>query len=75
MKEDSDLIKAINRRAFLRQAACAAVGTAAMSNCIRDMHLFNAALAQGPYTDYKALICLFLAGGNDSSRRRSGSPT
>jgi len=66
MKDDS-LLKAINRRLFIRQAACAAVGTAAMSNCVRDLHLMNAALAQGPFTDYKALVCIFLAGGNDSN--------
>ena len=56
-----------NRRGFIRNAACAALGTAAMGNCLRDLHFINAALAQGPYSDYKALICLFLAGGNDSN--------
>src|SRR5437773_2133106 len=66
MKNDT-LLKAINRRGFVRQAACAALGTAAMSNCIRDLHLFNAALAQGPFSDYKALVCLFLSGGNDAN--------
>ncbi len=66
MKEDS-LEKAINRRDFLRKAACAAVGTAAMGNCLRDLHFMNAALAQGPFSDYKALVCIFLAGGNDTN--------
>ncbi len=66
MKEDS-LDKAINRRDFIRRAACAAVGTAAMGNCLRDLHFMNAALAQGAFTDYKALVCIFLAGGNDSN--------
>lgn len=64
MKPDSLLT---NRRGFIRNAACAALGTAAMGNCLRDLHFINAALAQGPYSDYKALICLFLAGGNDSN--------
>ena len=64
MKHDSLLT---NRRNFIRQAACAALGTAAMKNCIRDLHFMNAALAQGPYSDYKALVCVFLSGGNDSN--------
>ena len=64
MKHDSLLT---TRRNFIRQAACAALGTTAMKNCIRDLHFMNAALAQGPYTDYKALVCIFLSGGNDSN--------
>ena len=56
-----------NRRNFIRQAACAALGTTAITNCIRDLHFINAALAQGPYADYKALVCVFLSGGNDSN--------
>lgn len=55
------------RRGFLRQAACAALGTAAVSHCIRDLHLINAALAQGPFSDYRALVLCFMAGGNDSN--------
>lgn len=66
MKQDSYLA-AMSRRRFIRQAACASLGTAAMSNCIRDLHLLNSALAAGPFTDYKALVCIFLAGGNDSN--------
>ena len=57
----------LNRRRFLRQASCAALGMGAMSNCIRDLLFFNSALAQGPFSDYKALVCLFLAGGNDAN--------
>ena len=59
----------LNRRDFIRQAACAAVGTAAMTSAIRDLRFMNAAVAQsgiGP-NDYKALVCIFLAGGNDSN--------
>ncbi len=57
------------RRGFIRQALCAAVGTAAMSNTIRDLRFMNAAMAQSVSTisDYKALICIFLNGGNDSN--------
>src|SRR4029434_5724450 len=56
------------RRSFLRQASCAAVGTWALSSTIRDLRLINAAMAQqAPPTDYKALVCLFLSGGNDAN--------
>ena len=57
----------ISRREFIRRAACAAVGTAAMTAAIRDLRFMNAAVAQTNITDYKALICIFLAGGNDSN--------
>jgi uncharacterized protein (DUF1501 family) len=57
----------ITRRKFLRQAACAAVGTVAMSSTIRDLRFINAAVAQSNINDYKALVCIFLQGGNDSN--------
>src|SRR6266852_6703325 len=57
----------LSRRQFIRQAACAAVGTAAMTSAIRDLRFMNAAVAQSNITDYKALVCIFLAGGNDSN--------
>ncbi|MEM7133572.1 MAG: DUF1501 domain-containing protein [Chloroflexota bacterium] len=58
----------LNRRAFIRQSACAALGATAMVNTLSYLHLTNAALAQSsPTSDYKALVCLFLAGGNDSN--------
>jgi uncharacterized protein (DUF1501 family) len=55
------------RREFLRQAACAAVGTAALTSAIRDLRFMNAAVAQTGINDYKALVCVFLSGGNDSN--------
>ncbi len=60
-------LSVITRREFLRRAACAAVGTAAMTSAIRDLRFMNAAVAQSNITDYKALVCIFLAGGNDSN--------
>ncbi len=60
--------KTSTRRDFIRQASCAAVGTWAIKSTIRDLHLINAAVAQsGSFTDYKAIVCLFLAGGNDAN--------
>lgn len=55
------------RREFIRQAACAALGTAALTSAIRDLRFMNAAVAQSNITDYKALLCVFLTGGNDSN--------
>src|SRR5277367_6648222 len=60
-------VSVITRRDFIRQAACAAVGTAAMTSTIRDLRFMNAAVAQSNITDYKALVCIFLQGGNDSN--------
>jgi uncharacterized protein (DUF1501 family) len=60
-------ISDISRRDFLRRAACAAVGTVAMSAAIRDLRLMNAAVAQSNISDYKALVCIFLQGGDDSN--------
>jgi uncharacterized protein (DUF1501 family) len=55
------------RRGFLRQATCAALGTAALTSAIRDLRFMNAAMAQTSISDYKALVCVFLQGGNDSN--------
>jgi uncharacterized protein (DUF1501 family) len=55
------------RRDFLRQAACAAVGALSARATIRDLSLINTGAGQETFTDYKALVCIFLAGGNDSN--------
>ena len=60
-------ISVITRRDFIRRAACAAVGTAAMTSAIRDLRFMNAAVAQTNINDYKALVCIFMSGGNDSN--------
>jgi uncharacterized protein (DUF1501 family) len=64
---DQQSFSKYSRRDFIRQAACAAVGTAAMTSAIRDLRFMNAAVAQSNISDYKALVCIFLAGGNDSN--------
>jgi len=53
------------RRTFIRQAACAALGTTGLLNTIFDLRKLSA--ATGPGGDYKALVCLFLYGGNDAN--------
>ena len=58
----------LTRRSFMSRAACAGMGTAAISHTIQDLRLVNSAMAaQGPVSGYKALVCLFLGGGNDSN--------
>jgi uncharacterized protein (DUF1501 family) len=61
------LSKYSTRREFIRRAACAAIGTASLTSAIRDLRFMNAAVAQTNITDYKALVCIFLQGGNDSN--------
>src|SRR6185436_6422252 len=57
-----------SRREFLR-AACAGVTATALLSTIRDLRLINAAAADGLPADapYRALVCLFLFGGNDAN--------
>jgi len=67
--EPKDYSSFRTRRSFIRQGICAALGTAALTNMLRDLRFINSAVAQsaGGITDYKALICIFLQGGNDSN--------
>jgi uncharacterized protein (DUF1501 family) len=53
---------AVNRRSFIKYASLAAAGNAA---ALRPFGALNA-LAQTA-TDYKALVCVFLYGGNDAN--------
>src|SRR4030095_801520 len=55
------------RRDFFRHAPRAAVGTISIATTLRDLRFINAAVAQNLLTDYKALVCIFLSGGNDSN--------
>ena len=57
-----------SRRRFLRTASVVSgsVGTAAAPFAL-NLASLNTAAAQGAPSDYKAIICMFLYGGNDSS--------
>ncbi|HVT60320.1 MAG TPA: DUF1501 domain-containing protein [Thermoanaerobaculia bacterium] len=52
------------RRQFIRQSVCAAVGMTSLASTVFDLRRVAAA---APLTaaDYKALVCVFLYGGND----------
>jgi uncharacterized protein (DUF1501 family) len=54
------------RRTFLRRAACAALGASGVLSTIGDLRKLSAATTMLS-SDYKALVCLFLHGGNDGN--------
>ncbi|MBL9142466.1 MAG: DUF1501 domain-containing protein [Verrucomicrobiaceae bacterium] len=56
-----------NRRDFMLQTSCASLGITSLVNTLTQLKLTGAAAAQSGGEDYKALICLFLNGGNDSN--------
>ncbi|HET8941521.1 MAG TPA: DUF1501 domain-containing protein [Rudaea sp.] len=60
-----------SRRNFLRLSACSSLACATGGALFGQLSLMNSLLAAScpgypPVDDYKALVCLFLAGGNDS---------
>ena len=56
---------AITRRDFLRSSACA-VGSMALASSIDTFSVVQALTPQG-VTGYKALVCVFMNGGNDGN--------
>ena len=58
----------LTRRDFLGQASCAAVGSLGLLSTLLNLRMANSAAAQGLPVgeDYRALVCLFFAGGMDS---------
>ena len=56
--------RAITRRAFL--GGCAAMGTTTLFSGLSQLALTSRAAAQTAPGDYRALVCILLAGGNDS---------
>lgn len=57
----------VSRRSFLRQASCAGVSAVPLLNTILNLKLAGSIAAAEPGPgDYRALVCVFLEGGNDS---------
>lgn len=58
----------LSRRRFLGEMSCSAVGAASLFSSLSSLRLMGAGAMSSSETptDYKALVCLFLAGGNDS---------
>ncbi|HEY1765720.1 MAG TPA: DUF1501 domain-containing protein, partial [Opitutaceae bacterium] len=59
-------INDLTRRRFIGRA-CAAVGATGMLSALAQLRVIGALAADSAPSDYKALICLFLYGGNDSN--------
>lgn len=61
----------MQRRQFIRQACCAAVGSTGMLSALAQLRVLGAvatpATAAATPADYKALVCLYLGGGNDGT--------
>jgi uncharacterized protein (DUF1501 family) len=51
-----------SRRDFLRRSGCTAAGVAAIATGLDRLSLVNVMAAP---TDYRALVCVFMSGGND----------
>ncbi|MDA7877369.1 DUF1501 domain-containing protein [Akkermansiaceae bacterium] len=68
MKNQSSLGSRRSRRQFLGEASCSAVGTSSLLSTLLTLKLTSSLSAAGsaPDGDYRALVCVFLAGGNDS---------
>jgi uncharacterized protein (DUF1501 family) len=56
-----------NRRDFMIQTGCAGLGITSLVNTIAQLKMIGAAAAQPSTSEYKALVCVFLNGGNDSN--------
>ena len=59
----------LSRRKFLSQSGLASLYSAPVISSLLNFRLMNSAVAANPTIangDYKALVCVFLAGGNDS---------
>ena len=59
-------MKPMNRRQFLGSANCALVSALPVMNTLMNLRMAgSAAAAEGSPTGFKALVCLFLNGGNE----------
>lgn len=56
-----------SRRDFLRQTGCLVMSAAALASAQTRFGLLSALAQQPAATDYKALVCIFLSGGNDGN--------
>lgn len=57
----------LSRRQFLGESSCAAVSALPILSTLLNLRLASSVAAASPSnTDYRALVCVFLGGGNDS---------
>jgi uncharacterized protein (DUF1501 family) len=57
----------MKRRDFLKQASCASVGTLGVASAVAQLQLMSSLVEAQSNEDYKAIVCVFLAGGNDGN--------
>jgi len=62
--------RSISRRKFLGEASCAALGSTTFLSSVLNLGMINTASARphiiGSNNDYKAMVCILLAGGADT---------
>lgn len=63
---DDNLDRIISRRSFLRHGSCAALGIAGLAGQVFTMRAMASVLDGSSFPDYRALVCVFLFGGNDN---------
>src|ERR1700722_15775755 len=65
---ESLLNSSLTRRQFAGRLACAGMSSTPLLSTLLNLSLAGRAAADplSPSADYRALVCLFLAGGNDS---------
>jgi len=74
-KKSDSVAPAFSRRHFIGSGCCAAVGATGLLSSLGSLRLIGAAANPGnnpvsaaaTASDYKALVCLFLRGGNDAN--------
>ena len=58
----------LRRRDFLSRSVRSSLGGSALLNTLFHLRGINSAMAGGgPIADYKALVCVFMKGGNDTN--------
>jgi uncharacterized protein (DUF1501 family) len=55
------------RRDFLRRTGCAALSATALSAGVKKFGLMSAYAQSAAPSDYRAMVCIFLSGGNDGN--------
>lgn len=56
-----------SRRNFLKHSLCASLGASSAASLLGNLTLSAATLPAVQAGDFKALVCIFLFGGNDGS--------
>ena len=66
MSEKKSTKSKISRRKFIGSTGCAAIGSTAFLSSFTSLGMMNSLTAPSRPDDYRALVCILLAGGNDA---------